>query len=558
MCRCDFVSLRLTSPGGPGLQVSRRRRRPRRRVTVFPSVSVFPSSFHLPLPFEVMSLPRAKPSKAGPVFRFEERSGAWSPVHASLRGHELSLSATEADDSPRDAFDVEDAVVSAPDPGKSATTARRFVFDVAPRSPGAALRLATESKEEQESWLQALAAAAVPDAWPGGVGVRRRPAPLLFSMWAIQHAGAAAVLGAGAVSSAAATAAGAATAAALSQRVPSPFSRLPALKAVPAWQRKGLFLQKLRQCTIVFDGVASNAFVADREVKRNTLLEIVDFAESSGRALFSDPRVIDDTFTAVRLNIFRVLPVAPLPSSDPDECEEAFSDPLWPHLNIAYELLLRLASSDHIDLTSKKRVIDPSFVRSLLQLFDSEDPRERDYLKQITHRIYSKITQRRALIRRVICNVFYDFIYEPPASGTHNGISEMLDILASVINGFAVPIKDEHRSMLTRALIPLHKSRALAPYHPQLSYCMALFAVKDHTLTRDIVPGILRIWPFGSAAKQIMLINELEDIFEYVQVSPQRSCGCAYEETAPPRCPLKRTHSPPPRPPQTRRRMIWT
>jgi serine/threonine-protein phosphatase 2A regulatory subunit B' len=79
----------------------------------------------------------------------------------------------------------------------------------------------------------------------------------------------------------------------------------------------------------------------------------------------------------IRLNLFRALPRAPAPSGDPDEEETAFSDPTWPHLNIVYELLLRLVSMDHIDLTLKKRVIDPAFVRQLLLLFDSEDPRER-------------------------------------------------------------------------------------------------------------------------------------------------------------------------------------
>jgi hypothetical protein len=132
----------------------------------------------------------------------------------------------------------------------------------------------------------------------------------------------------------------------------------------------------------------------------------------------------------------------------------------------------------------------------------------------IAHRIYSKLTQRRALIRRVICNVFFDFVLE---TERHNGIAEMLEILASIINGFAVPIKEEHRIMLTRALLPLHKSRALAGFHPQLSYCMALYVSKEHTLTRDVLSGLLRYWPLGSTQKQLMLLNELEDLFEYVQ-----------------------------------------
>jgi serine/threonine-protein phosphatase 2A regulatory subunit B' len=146
----------------------------------------------------------------------------------------------------------------------------------------------------------------------------------------------------------------------------------------------------------------------------------------------------------------------------------------------------------------------------------------RDYLKTITHRIYSKLTQRRALIRRVICNVFFEFVFE---TEKHNGVAEMLEILASIINGFAVPIKDEHKVMLVKALLPLHKSGAIGAYHPQLSYCIALYVAKDHALTRDVLPGLLRMWPFGNSQKQIMFLNELEDIFEYVQVRWQQAAG---------------------------------
>jgi serine/threonine-protein phosphatase 2A regulatory subunit B' len=337
-------------------------------------------------------------------------------------------------------------------------------------------------------------------------------------MWVVQHTGSASSVGpvkkgASSTSSATATSSTESKSSLLPVKVPSPFPRLPALKSSPAWQRKGLLLQKLRQCSIAFDGVDPIRFQEDWEIKRNTLLEVVDYCDQQGRQLFNDPRVLEDTFTMIKLNIFRALPRAPEPSGDPDEEEQAFADIQWPHLNIAYELLLRLVSMDHIDLTMKKKVVDPSLVRQLTLLFDSEDARERDYLKTITHRIYSKLTQRRALIRRVICYVFFEFVFE---TEQHNGIAEMLEILASIINGFAVPIKDEHRMMLIKALLPLHKTKAITAFHPQLSYCMALYVAKDHCLTRDIIPGLLKFWPFGSSSKQILFLNELEDIFEYV------------------------------------------
>ena len=80
-----------------------------------------------------------------------------------------------------------------------------------------------------------------------------------------------------------------------------------------------------------------------------------------------------------------------------------------------------------------------------MELFDSEDPRERDYLKTILHRIYGKFMSHRSFIRRAISNVFYRFVYE---TERHNGIGELLEILGSIINGFAIPLKKEHLQFL--------------------------------------------------------------------------------------------------------------
>ena len=43
--------------------------------------------------------------------------------------------------------------------------------------------------------------------------------------------------------------------------------------------------------------------------------------------------------------------------------------------------------------------ISKAFVCQMLELFDSEDPRERDYLKTILHRIYGKFMSLREYIR---------------------------------------------------------------------------------------------------------------------------------------------------------------
>ena len=135
----------------------------------------------------------------------------------------------------------------------------------------------------------------------------------------------------------------------------------------------------------------------------------------------------------------------------------------------------------------------------LLELFDSEDPRERDFLKTTLHRIYGKFLNLRSFIRRSINHVFFQFTYE---TERFNGIAELLEILgryyivvllyllmltgASIINGFALPLKEEHKTFLTRVLLPLHKARPLTIYHPQLAYCMVQFLEKDSDLTEEV------------------------------------------------------------------------
>lgn len=60
-------------------------------------------------------------------------------------------------------------------------------------------------------------------------------------------------------------------------------------------------------------------------------------------------------------------------------------------------------------------------------------------------------------------------------------------MLGAVINGFALPLKEEHRQFLLRSLLPLHKPKSLAVYHPQLAYCVVQFLEKEAALAEPVV-----------------------------------------------------------------------
>jgi hypothetical protein len=284
-------------------------------------------------------------------------------VRAFLRlsGSDLSLCASaDGAERPQAVISLDGAAV-APAPPEAAPLAagpRRHAIEVLARGGASArLLLAAESRDESEAWLAALAAAAEPAAWPGGTDAARRPQPLQWALWALGHAfpGSSLPL----VRAAAEAAPPPPPPPAPAARAPaheSPFAaRCPALRAVPPWQRKALALRKLRQCSVMFCGAPPDAGGAEREAKRNALLELVDFVDEAAaaaagagggaavaRAALSDARFLDDIFAMLRCNLFRALPTAPPPAGDPDEDELPFCDPQWPQLNVAYELLLRL------------------------------------------------------------------------------------------------------------------------------------------------------------------------------------------------------------------------
>lgn len=108
------------------------------------------------------------------------------------------------------------------------------------------------------------------------------------------------------------------------------------------------------------------------------------------------------------------------------------------------------------------------------------------------------------------------FLYEQEH---HNGIAELLEILGAIINGFALPLKDEHKVFLIKVLMPLHKAKTLSVYHPQLAYCVVQFLEKDPSLAEKVITNLLRYWPKVHSPKEVMFLNELEEILDVIEPS---------------------------------------
>jgi len=293
---------------------------------------------------------------------------------------------------------------------------------------------------------------------------------------------------------------------------------LPSFRDVPNPEKQLLFVRKLHLCAFTFDFMDPSEYVREKEIKRQTLLELVEYV-NTGQGKFTEA-VSEDIIFMLSHNLFRALPPSRSHSADSENFDPEEEEPLlemaWPHLQIVYEFLLRYVVSNDTDAKVARKYIDQNFVVKLLELFDSEDPRERDYLKTILHRIYGKFMVHRPFIRKAVNNVFYRFIFE---TERHNGVAELLEILGSIINGFALPLKEEHKNFLQRALMPLHKPKCVAMYHQQLAYCVTQFVEKDPKLADGVIRGLLKFWPLTNSQKEVLFLSELEELLELTQAA---------------------------------------
>ena len=139
------------------------------------------------------------------------------------------------------------------------------------------------------------------------------------------------------------------------------------------------------------------------------------------KAFFKTPRahtqalteeLYPEIITVFSENVFRVLPPpeSSVAAFDPDE-DEAAQEMAWPHLQPTYELFLAFIEKKEFQPNIAKKYIDSKFVDHLLEIFDSEDPRERDCIKTMLHRMYGKLLTLRGHMRRAMNNIVYRFVY---------------------------------------------------------------------------------------------------------------------------------------------------
>jgi len=119
------------------------------------------------------------------------------------------------------------------------------------------------------------------------------------------------------------------------------------------------------------------------------------------------------------------------------------------------------------------------------------------------------------MIRKAITDCFHLLIYE---IHKFNGTFELLEIMASIITGFEIPLKEEHVIFFKNIIIPLYKVQTSNLYFDNLIRCSNLFLIKDSSLSFPLLEGILKYWPNTNYIKECNFLQELIYVFEFCDV----------------------------------------
>ncbi|KAM0870898.1 hypothetical protein ACQ4PT_039746 [Festuca glaucescens] len=224
-------------------------------------------------------------------------------------------------------------------------------------------------------------------------------------------------------------------------------------------------------------------------------------------------------------NLFRALPqptsacpLAEAGANARNELPAASLLPSWPHLGAVYDGPLAAVAVD--DAKSLRAHVDHPFRTAFLALFASEEPREQDRLNSQGH-------LPRALLRaRPRARLHAPLHGQRPPPVRQQGLIAVLLLVRGRRRrrrrrrrGVG-DLRQHHqrlRGFLMRVLLPLRRTRWRHSYHRQLVYCVLQFVHKDPGLACTVLQGVLLRWPFTNCQKEVLLIDELEDIVEALE-----------------------------------------
>lgn len=182
----------------------------------------------------------------------------------------------------------------------------------------------------------------------------------------------------------------------------------------------------------------------------------------------------------------------------------------WQYLEIIYSFFLEFLEFNHFESSLASSYFDISFVTQFIQLFASEDCRERKQLCVILHRLYLKFDMLRRKIRFCMYDFLQSFIFSNHDNASFHGIHEILVVFSCIINGYCTPLKEEHVGYFKNIFLLLLHSKYLSLYFPSLLACIQLFLIKDPSLAPFVIDFAIKHFPKISNQMQLMYLDVIE------------------------------------------------
>ena len=184
-------------------------------------------------------------------------------------------------------------------------------------------------------------------------------------------------------------------------------------------------------------------------------------------------------------------------------------------INNIYDILYILINNKECKAQILKEYIKFDFLNKLVNLFKSDIYNERENLKIILHQLYYKLTSKRRLIRGIITNYLNFNII---SLNQINGAAELLEVMASIILGYTIPLKDEHINFFKNTIIPLYQMEKCNCFFNNLNRCSMLFLEKDSSLSIILLEKIMEYFSFQSYKIKILFLNEIENILDFCEI----------------------------------------
>lgn len=306
----------------------------------------------------------------------------------------------------------------------------------------------------------------------------------------------------------------------------------PFLVKLPAFvqsaeESKDILIKKIKQCTMkvsdyITDDMDSSQVESMKNIKLQTLFDIHMFIKNNSQMF--DKEVSTEIVKLFKGNCIRMNTRY---KSDfdllfDDDNSNKMDNPDWVFLEPIYDLFLRMIISQQFDGKLQMEILPSHNIIQIVELVRSPDQRERNFVKNIIHRLYAKFVSLRSFLRSEISSELLRHICDRSENDySPYGIAELLEICGSIIGGFTVPINPEHIIFLNKVLLPLHSlpTSSLQSFISQLCICLKNFIMKTKSLAEPIVRSIISRYPRICSKKEIIILCELDDILSIVNPS---------------------------------------